>query len=128
MMKGKIINFLYKFYLNYFLVELKEDNYVLIQMILGGDILLLDVFYVVILIGVCLDLLFFLYDGKNFGVILCFFIDSKYNFIYVDLYFYQCVVEIGLFLMGLLVGDNFVRFGLGGSLGITNYLLFIKNK
>lgn len=128
MMKGKTINPLYKPYPNHSLVELKEDNHVLIQTTSGGDILSLDAFYVAILIGACPDLSFLPHDGKNLGVIPRFPIDSKHNPIHVDPYSYQCVAETGLFSMGPLVGDNFVRFGLGGSLGITNHLLLTKNK
>jgi hypothetical protein len=38
------------------------------------------------------------------------------------MYSFQSNHEVGLFAMGPLVGENFVRFGLGGALGISNFL------
>nr|XP_022339041.1 oxidative stress-induced growth inhibitor 2-like [Crassostrea virginica]XP_022339042.1 oxidative stress-induced growth inhibitor 2-like [Crassostrea virginica]XP_022339043.1 oxidative stress-induced growth inhibitor 2-like [Crassostrea virginica] len=128
MMKGKTINPLYKAYPNHSLVELRDDNHVLIQTTSGGDILSMDAFCVAILIGACPNLSFLPDNGKNLGIIPRCAIDSKHNPIHVDPYSYQCVAETGLYSMGPLVGDNFVRFGLGGSLGITNHLLLTKNK
>ena len=88
----------------------------------------MDAFCVAILIGACPNLSFLPDNGKNLGIIPRCAIDSKHNPIHVDPYSYQCVAETGLYSMGPLVGDNFVRFGLGGSLGITNHLLLTKNK
>lgn len=128
LMKGKTINPLYKPYPNHSLVELKEDNHVLIQTTSGGDILSLDALCVAILIGACPDLSFLPYDGRHLGIVPRYTIDSKHNPIHVDPFSYQCVAETGLYSMGPLVGDNFVRFGVGGSLGIANHLFHTKNK
>lgn len=50
-------------------------------------------------------------------------VDSKENFIDINFFIYEFVKEFGLFVIGLLIGDNFVRFGIGGVLGIVNYLM-----
>ncbi len=50
-------------------------------------------------------------------------IDVKGNPVDVDLATYESNQEKGLYALGPLVGDNFVRFILGGSLGITHGLV-----
>ena len=49
-------------------------------------------------------------------------VDCRHNPIDVDPYTYECKHAKNLFAMGPLVGDNFVRFGIGGAIGIANYL------
>ncbi|XP_070768565.1 oxidative stress-induced growth inhibitor 2 [Enoplosus armatus] len=50
-------------------------------------------------------------------------ISCKQNPIDIHPYTFECTKEPGLFAMGPLVGDNFVRFLKGGALGITSCLL-----
>lgn len=50
-------------------------------------------------------------------------ISCKQNPIDIHPYTYECAKEPGLFAMGPLVGDNFVRFLKGGALGIASCLL-----
>jgi thioredoxin reductase len=49
-------------------------------------------------------------------------IDSKKNPIDINPFTYECQSEPGLYALGPLVGDNFVRFGMGGGLGVVNHL------
>ncbi|XP_076010043.1 oxidative stress-induced growth inhibitor 2 [Genypterus blacodes] len=50
-------------------------------------------------------------------------ISCKQNPIDIHPYTYECAKEPGLFAMGPLVGDNFVRFLKGGALGVASCLL-----
>lgn len=52
-------------------------------------------------------------------------IDSKSNPVDINPFTYECHGEHGLYALGPLVGDNFVRFGMGGGLGIVNHLFRI---
>lgn len=54
-------------------------------------------------------------------------IDTKDNPIYINQYTYETMSYKNLFAMGPLVGDAFVRFGIGGSLAITNHLCKLKS-
>jgi len=53
---------------------------------------------------------------------------SKDNPVDVDVFTHQCTTVPGLFAMGPLIGDNFVRFIQGGALAITNYAQQKKEK
>ena len=81
----------------------------------------LQVSNVFILIGSRPELSF-LQDVPPLGVDPTQDVDCKYNPIDVDPYTYECKRAKNLFAMGPLVGDNFVRFGIGGALGIANHL------
>lgn len=50
-------------------------------------------------------------------------LDSKKNPVDVNPFSYESVHEPGLFAVGPLAGDTFVRFGLGGSLGAAGHLI-----
>lgn len=50
-------------------------------------------------------------------------VSCKQNPIDINPYTFECTKEPGLFAMGPLVGDNFVRFLKGGALGIASCLL-----
>lgn len=50
-------------------------------------------------------------------------LDCRHNPIDVDPFSYECRRAKNLFAMGPLVGDNFVRFGIGGAVGIASHLL-----
>ena len=76
---------------------------------------------VFILIGACPELSFL--RGVNpIGMEKKQPIDSKKNPIDINPFTYECNSEPGLYALGPLVGDNFVRFGMGGGLGIVNHL------
>ncbi|CAM5092913.1 unnamed protein product [Natator depressus] len=55
-------------------------------------------------------------------------VNSKRNPIDVDPFTYQCVQEKGLYAVGPLAGDNFVRFVQGGALAVASSLLKKANK
>lgn len=74
---------------------------------------------VLVLIGSRPDLSFLRKSGTNLGIVPELAIDSKNNPINVDLWSYQNLYECGLYAMGPLVGDNFVRFLRGGALAIV---------
>lgn len=46
---------------------------------------------------------------------------SRTNPVDVDVFSHQCTAVPGLYAMGPLIGDNFVRFIQGGALAITNH-------
>ncbi|XP_043563316.1 oxidative stress-induced growth inhibitor 1-like isoform X2 [Chiloscyllium plagiosum] len=50
-------------------------------------------------------------------------VNSKRNPLDVDCYTYECVQERGLYALGPLVGDHFVRFLQGGALAVARSLL-----
>lgn len=128
LMKGKTVDPLYRPYEKHRLVAINEDKRVLLENIKGNDITTIDVTFAIILIGSRPDLSFLPIEGRNLGIVPRCPIDSKYNTLDVDLFSYESTKLKGLFSMGPLVGDNFVRFGIGGALGITNHLLKIRLK
>ncbi len=103
-------------------VEFMEDNKVLIRGQRGSCDTIVEVSAVLVQIGSRPDLSFLPQQGRNLGIVPGMQISSKHNPIDVDPYTYQSVYEHGLFAMGPLVGDNFVRFIRGGALGITSHI------
>lgn len=125
LMKGTKKNTFYKPLPKQDVIEIKEDMKVLMKphKVPSAEMTSLDISHVSILIGSRPDLGFLLNGGCDIGVLQKYPIESKHNPVDIDPYSYQSIQEQGLFAMGPLVGDNFVRFGLGGALGITNFLL-----
>ncbi|KAF3839762.1 hypothetical protein F7725_018479 [Dissostichus mawsoni] len=76
-----------------------------------------------VLIGTNPNLFFLKGNGQYLGQDPTKPISCTQNPIDVHPYTYECVNEPGLFAMGPLVGDNFVRFLKGGALGIASCLL-----
>uniref|UniRef100_A0A3B3D5C3 Oxidative stress induced growth inhibitor family member 2 n=1 Tax=Oryzias melastigma TaxID=30732 RepID=A0A3B3D5C3_ORYME len=76
-----------------------------------------------VLIGTNPNLFFLKGQGQYLGKDPTRPISCKQNPIDIDPYTYECTKEPGLFAMGPLVGDNFVRFLKGGALGIASCLL-----
>ncbi|XP_064639755.1 oxidative stress-induced growth inhibitor 1-like [Lineus longissimus] len=77
---------------------------------------------VLVNIGSKPDLSFLRNDGKHLGVIEDEQIDCKNNPVDIDLITYESNKEPGLFAIGPLISDNFVRFIQGGSLGVASHL------
>jgi len=103
--------------------EFKEDGKVLISHAKGsGADTVLQVSKVLVLIGSRPDLSFMPEDGMNLGSVPGMHIDSKHNPVDVDPFTYQCYHAPGLYAMGPLTGDTFVRFLRGGALAITAHL------
>lgn len=138
LMKGETENELYQAYPRHRLVEVSSQMVFLKPCSSSsrspsphgadGSIISVDVSCTVIMIGSRPDLSFLANGGRNLGVVPKWQIDSKHNPVDVDLFTYQSVHEPRLFAMGPLVGDNFVRFGIGGALGITNHLTQCSQK
>uniref|UniRef100_A0A3B5MRW1 Uncharacterized protein n=1 Tax=Xiphophorus couchianus TaxID=32473 RepID=A0A3B5MRW1_9TELE len=76
-----------------------------------------------VLIGTNPNLFFLKCQGQYLGQDPTRPISCKQNPIDINPYTFECTKEPGLFAMGPLVGDNFVRFLKGGALGITACLL-----
>lgn len=129
LMKGLEHHPLYKPLPKEDVLEIKDDKKVLLRAhkAPSTEITSLDISHAAILIGSRPDLSFLLHGGRDIGILPKYPIESKHNPVDIDPYSYQSIQEQGLFAMGPLVGDNFVRFGLGGALGITNYML-CRNK
>ncbi|GFO28801.1 oxidative stress-induced growth inhibitor 2 [Plakobranchus ocellatus] len=87
-----------------------------------------DVSVVAIMVGSRADLSFLPREGRDLGIVGKWPIDSKHNIIDVDPFSYQANRQPQMFAMGPLVGDNFVRFGIGGALGIANHLNKCRKK
>ncbi|XP_010900794.1 oxidative stress-induced growth inhibitor 2 isoform X2 [Esox lucius] len=76
-----------------------------------------------VLIGTYPNLFFLKDQGQYLGLDPTKPISCKQNPMDVHPYTFECTKEPGLFAMGPLVGDNFVRFLKGGALGIASCLL-----
>lgn len=127
LMNGKETSELYKPLPGHSVTELRQ-NKVLVNCKRSGTVTWFDVSFAAIMIGSRSDLGFLPRDGRHLGIVPDWPIDSKHNIIDTDAYSYQSVHEPQLFAMGPLVGDNFVRFGIGGSLGIVSYLNRCRKK
>ena len=103
--------------------EFLEDKQILIRSKEATCDTILKTECVLVSVGSRPDLAFLPKEGKQLGVIPDMAIDSKHNPIDVDAYSHQSVHESGLFSLGPLVGDNFVRFLQGGSLAIASHLI-----
>ncbi|CAH1780134.1 unnamed protein product [Owenia fusiformis] len=104
------------------ILDLMQDNKILISGDGSPCDRILEVSYLLVLIGSRPDLSFLPNEGKDLGIVPNCAIHCKHNPIDVDPYSYQSVHEPGLFAMGPIVGDNFVRFLRGGALGIASTL------
>ena len=88
----------------------------------GGDIVV-DVDAAAVLIGGRPDLHFLPYAGHRLRREPERDFDSVSNPLRVDPYSLECIGEAGLYAMGALVGDNFVRFLCGGALAICAHVV-----
>ena len=61
-------------------------------------------------------------DSNNIGILKDTPI-SKNNPVDINIYTFESMMHSGLYAMGPLVGDNFVRFLQGGALAITSHIL-----
>lgn len=103
------------------LVEIRKDKECVLKKA-DGTLFKQKVSSVFVLIGAKPDLSF-LSGVKRLGVDSLMPVDSKDNPIDINPFTYESVNEPGLFAVGPLIGDNFVRFGIGGALGIANNLM-----
>ena len=102
-------------------VECKEGCRVILRG--NGCDTLIRASAVLVQIGARPDLSFLPHSGRHLGHTADIPIDSKHNPVAIDPFTHQSYHENGLYAMGPLVGDNFVRFLQGGALAITSHLL-----
>lgn len=81
---------------------------------------LMQVSYVVILIGASADLNFLEESGTNLGLVPGEPIERN-NPVDIDVFTHECINSPGMYAMGPITGDNFVRFLQGGALAITSH-------
>ena len=103
------------------LVEIRKDKECILRKA-DSTLFKQKVSNVFVLIGAMPDLSF-LRGVKALGVKPTKPIDSKENPIDINPFTYECVKEPSLFAVGPLIGDNFVRFGIGGALGVANHFM-----
>ena len=103
------------------LVEIRSNKECVLEKA-DGTLFKQKVSNVFVLIGARPDLSF-LGDTSRLGTKPQKQIDSKENPIDINPFSYETVSEPGLFAVGPLVGDNFVRFGIGAALGIANNVM-----
>lgn len=89
----------------------------------SGVLKALKVSMVLVLIGSYPNLFFLKEQGQYLGLDPSRPVSCKQNPIDINPYTFECNAEPGLFAMGPLIGDNFVRFLKGGALGIASCLL-----
>ncbi|XP_058971380.2 oxidative stress-induced growth inhibitor 1-like [Pocillopora verrucosa] len=105
------------------LVEIRKDKECILKKA-DGTLFKQKVSNVFVLVGAVPDLSFLSdVNTSELGSNPAKKIDSKGNPININPFSYETVLEPGLFAVGPLIGDNFVRFGIGGALGIANHLM-----
>lgn len=112
----------YQCYSRHSVTEFKDDRKVLVQSSESSFDTIIEASFALVLVGYRPDLSFLPQDGKTLGIRQEGPIDGKHNPISVDPITFECHQESGLYAMGPLVGDNFVRFLQGGALGIASDL------
>lgn len=88
----------------------------------GGSLRAFKVSMALVLIGSHPNLFFLKEQGSYLGLDPSRPISCNRNPLDIHPYTFECCAEPGLFAMGPLVGDNFVRFLKGGALGIASCL------
>ena len=103
------------------LVEIRKNKECILKKA-DGSLFKQKVSNVFVLIGAKPDLSF-LRGVKSLGAKPVKPVDSKENPIDINPFTYESVNEPALFAVGPLIGDNFVRFGMGGALGIASHFM-----
>lgn len=124
MMRGDCKSYCgYKSHEGYEVVEIRPNRVVILKPVgEEGPLLMIKCAYVVVLIGKKPNLSFMPNEGRNLGILPDEKIDSRRNPLSIDPYTHKTSNEQGIFALGPLVGDNFVRFVQGGALAITNHV------
>ncbi|XP_077502846.1 oxidative stress-induced growth inhibitor 1-like isoform X2 [Amblyomma americanum] len=81
-----------------------------------------DISHVLVLIGSHPNLDFLPSAGQQLGLVAGLLVDCRANPIQIDPYTHETVALKGVYALGPLVGDNFVRFLQGGSLAVTAHI------
>jgi hypothetical protein len=110
--------------------EIKDNKEVVLINLVGADdtqlttCINIKVSYVLVLIGMKPDLDFVKPKSllMNIGIKKNESIDPRSNPISINTVTHESLASPGLYAMGPIVGDNFVRFVQGGALAITNHI------
>ncbi|KAF6031109.1 OSGIN1 [Bugula neritina] len=111
----------YKPYPQYAVKAFIDKNRVRLESLQGRSEII-DVSLALVQIGSNADLSFMPSQGTNLGVVPGMKIEVKHNVVDVDPFTSESVIEKGLYAMGPLIGDNFVRFLKGGAMAITQHI------
>jgi len=111
----------YRPYPHFKITEFLENQRVMLENELG-DQEILEASIVLLQVGTSPDLSFMPLQGTNLGVVDGKKIDLKHNPLDVDPFTNESCSEPGLYGIGPLVGDNFVRFITGGAVAITQHI------
>lgn len=103
-------------------VEFTANNEVILKIDNTEDHVVIQASYVLVLIGSRPDLTFLRGWEREIGIVHGVAIDGKRNPIDVDAYTYQSNRCPGLYAIGPLVGDSFVRFLRGGAVGVAAHM------
>lgn len=118
----------YKPYAKHHVVKIEADKKVTLHGVQTSSHLeTIQVSLVVVMIGSSPNLDFLHDEGRDLGIIPEEPI-SRNNLVDIDLFSQESVRHRGIYAMGPLVGDNFVRFLQGGALAITNHILKKKHR
>ncbi|XP_065570742.1 oxidative stress-induced growth inhibitor 1-like isoform X1 [Artemia franciscana] len=98
-------------------VKILPEKTVLVQGPLSSG--KIKVSYVILLIGSRPNLNFMPKSGLGLGFIPDAYVTTMGNSVAVDCFSMECVTQQGLYAMGPLIGDNFVRFAQGSALSIA---------
>jgi len=109
----------YSNYPNAVVVDFTSNNEVLLQCDGVEGNIVIRTSFAVVLIGSRPNLSFLQGEELEMGVVPGIAVDGKHNPVDVDPWTYQCHRYPGLYAVGPLVGDVFVRFLRGGALAVT---------
>ncbi|XP_054721626.1 oxidative stress-induced growth inhibitor 1-like [Uloborus diversus] len=104
--------------------SIRQDGTVIVSSCMyENEISTLKVSYVLILIGMHPNLNFLPYKDLKVGINPEKPVNCKSNPINIDLYTHESVFYPGIYAVGPLVGDNFVRFVQGGCLAVASHIV-----
>lgn len=89
---------------------------------LDSGVEITDVSHVLVLIGAHPNLNFLPCGGRRLGLAPGLPVDCRANPVQIDPYSHETLALKGLYALGPLVGDNFVRFLQGGALAVTAHI------
>lgn len=93
----------------------------------NDNTVILEVSLALVQIGSSPNLSFISSNGYNLGIVKGMKINSQHNPIDVNPFTHECVSDGGLYAIGPLVGDNFVRFLKGGAFAAASHILSKKS-
>lgn len=108
----------YKAYSNCQVKAITENG----SIVLDSGVELHDLSHILVLIGSYTSLNFLPDQGLGLGLYLGRPVDCRVNPIMIDPFTHETMAYQGLYALGPLVGDNFVRFLQGGALAVTSHL------